>query len=106
MMDCVVVSTTVEQSDDADRLADAVVAAKLAACVQVMPIRSTYRWEGRIEHASELLLSMKTRRDASEALMAFVRERHPYKVPELTVMAIEGGSPGYLEWIRSETEYE
>ncbi len=105
-MEFVVVSTTVEGDAAADRLADAVVGDRLAACVQVVPVRSTYRWQGKVEHAPELLLLMKTRKDLVESLMSFVRERHPYDVPELTVMRLDGGSPDYLKWIEEETERE
>ena len=105
-MEFVVVSTTVEGDADADRLADAVVGERLAACVQVVPVRSTYRWQGKVEHAPEFLLLMKTRKSLVESLMSFVRERHPYDVPELTVMRLDGGSPDYLKWIEEETERE
>ncbi len=105
-MEYVVVSTTVEGDAEADRLADAVVGERLAACVQVVPIRSTYRWQGKVEHASELLLLMKTRQTLVDSLMAFVCERHPYDLPELTVTRLDGGSPDYLRWIEEETERE
>jgi len=103
MTECVVIRTTVESEQDAERLANAVVEASLAACVQVMPIRSTYRWQGKIENSAELLLLMKTRRALATELMAFVKERHPYEVPELVVTAIEDGSEDYLDWIKDET---
>jgi periplasmic divalent cation tolerance protein len=103
LTDCFMVSTTVESGADADRLADAVVEARLAACVQQVPIRSTYRWEGKVEHASEVLLLMKTQRRRVDELMQFVRERHAYEVPELVVTAIEAGGSDYLAWIGRET---
>lgn len=106
MSDYVVVSTTVEHEDDASRLADSVVEARLAACVQFLPVRSTYRWQGKLEHAVETLLLMKTRREFADLLMDFVRERHPYEVPELTVTRIEAGSQDYLGWISRETEQD
>ena len=103
MTDCVIVSTAVATVADADRLADAVVAERLAACVQALPMRSTYRWKGRVEHASEVLLLMKTRAVLADALIVFVKKMHAYEVPEVIVSSIEGGSPDYLEWLRGET---
>jgi periplasmic divalent cation tolerance protein len=103
MTDCVIVSTTVSSATAADELADAVIDSRLAACVQQMPVKSTYRWQGKIERAPEVLVVMKTRRELAEELMSFVRERHTYEVPELTVAAIVDGSPDYLEWITEET---
>ena len=104
MSDYVVVSTAVGQAEDAGRLAEAVVDARLAACVQILSAKSTYRWQGQVEHADEALLLMKTRRECAGPLMKFVRERHQYEVPELTVTNIEAGSPDYLRWIHEETE--
>ncbi|MBT3193454.1 MAG: divalent-cation tolerance protein CutA [Verrucomicrobia bacterium] len=104
MTDCVMVRTTVASEADAIRMGDAVVDARLAACVQTMPVESTYRWQGRVERSAEFLLLMKTRRALVDALMTFVREQHAYDVPELVVTAIEAGSADYLSWIRQETQ--
>ena len=103
MTDCVVVRTAVETQADAGLLADAVVSARLAACVQSIPIHSTYRWKGKVEHSPEILLQMKTQRKRVAALLAFVRERHAYELPELTVTAMDDVSPEYGQWISDET---
>lgn len=95
----VVAMTTVDSDEAADRIAASVVEARLAACVQVLPIRSVYRWDGRVERADERLLLVKTTADAVTALEAKLGEEHPYDVPEFLVMPVTAGSDGYLEWI-------
>ncbi len=95
--------TTTDRKAAADSLARAVVEARLAACVQCMPIHSVYRWKGRIEKGEEVLMLMKTRKALSSPLVAFVKARHSYAVPELIVLPIQGGLPAYLQWIADET---
>lgn len=100
--DFVQVQTTVDSREAGDDLALRIVEAELAACVQVLgPIGSTYRWDGEIESAAaEWLLLMKTTRRLTEPLADFVRDRHPYDVPELIVLPITDGSSDYLDWVR------
>jgi periplasmic divalent cation tolerance protein len=98
------VMTTVESEADAERLAGALVGERLAACVQVVgPIRSTYRWQGAVERATEWLCLAKTTAAACDALMARIGELHAYDTPELTAVPIERGSDAYLGWIAAET---
>jgi len=73
------------------------VAARLAACVQILPVRSVYRWKGRMEKSGEQLLFVKTRAALTEKTIAWIRERHPYEVPEWRP---------YLDWIDAETRGE
>jgi periplasmic divalent cation tolerance protein len=103
MTDYVVVSTTVETQAKANQLADALVTARLAACVQTAPIQSTYRWKGKVEHTPEILLQIKTQRKLVPALQKVVGERHPYELPEFTVTAMDDVSPEYGQWIYDET---
>ena len=88
----------------ARRIADALVDARLAACVSVLPgVHSTYRWEGAVERAEEVLLLIKTTRDALPALQARLPDLHPYELPEL--LAVEAaGLPAYLDWITREVD--
>jgi len=99
----VIVQTTMDSTNAADELAAAIVASRLAACVQLVPIRSIYHWQGKVEQADELLLMAKTRRELSDRLGAFIAENHSYEVPEIVTVPIVGGGKPYLAWIDAET---
>ena len=91
---------------DAKRIARALVEARLAACVNVIPgVTSIYRWEGAVHEDSECTLVIKTRRALVQELTARVRELHPYAVPEVVALPIaEGrGNAPYLAWVIAET---
>ncbi|NNE11894.1 MAG: divalent-cation tolerance protein CutA [Ilumatobacter sp.] len=88
---------------EATTIADALVERRLAACVQALPIRSTYRWQGAIERDDELLLLVKTVAARIDDVCATVHELHSYDVPALTVVEVAGGSDDYLDWVRTET---
>jgi len=103
MTKIVMVSTTVDGAAKAARLAEALVAERLAACVQQLPIRSVYRWKGCVEKAREYLLLAKTPARRAAALIRFIRANHPYELPEITVMPVTGGLPAYLQWVTAET---
>ncbi|UHQ20788.1 divalent-cation tolerance protein CutA [Lysobacter sp. KIS68-7] len=96
--------TTCPDADSARRIADALVDARLAACVSVVPgVHSTYRWQGAIERGDEVLLLIKTTHEALPALQARLPELHPYELPEL--LAVEAaGLPDYLQWIAREVQ--
>jgi periplasmic divalent cation tolerance protein len=95
--------TTVGSEADAAALARAVVEAGLAACVQIVAIRSVYRWRGAVTEDDEQLLLMKTRLDRYSQLEAFVSERHPYQLPEIAQVALDAGLAPYLSWIDEAT---
>lgn len=94
--------STCPDAATAQRIADALVEARLAACVNVLPgVRSTYRWQGAVERADEVLLLIKTTRNVFPALQSRFPELHPYELPEL--LAVEAaGLPAYLDWITRE----
>lgn len=98
-----IIVTTVANKRDADHIADAVIAARLAACVQYCRIRSVYRWKGKVESTPEFRLEAKTRAGLAHALMAFIRARHPYEVPEIVALPLTAGHAPYLRWISDET---
>lgn len=99
MAELVQLLTTFGSRDDALEVARAAVAERVAACVQLVgPITSVYRWEGRIEEADEVLCLFKTTDAGLERLVAFVRHRHPYDTPELTVVPASFVDPRYLAW--------
>jgi periplasmic divalent cation tolerance protein len=99
-----IVYTTVADARTALDLADRLVEGRLAACVQVVPgLRSTYRWQGETRHEDELQLVIKTTDARFDALAAWLREHHPYDVPEIVAVPVVRGSNDYLRWIEGET---
>lgn len=101
--DSVIVTTTAGSEAAARELAQDVVAARLGACAQVVPVTSVYRWEGAVHIDPEWRVEIKTSADRAGALTAHLRERHPYDVPEIVVTPIVGGSAEYLAWVDAET---
>lgn len=93
------VMTTAGTEDEAESLAEAVVEARLAACVQVQRVRSFYAWQGELRREPEWLLLIKTRGIRYAALEAFIRERHSYETPEIVQLPITAGSADYLRWL-------
>jgi periplasmic divalent cation tolerance protein len=88
----------------AERVAEAVVGERLAACVNIAPgLTSIYRWEGQIQRDAELLLLIKTRQEVYPLLEARIRELHPYQIPEIIALPIQAGSAAYLDWIAANT---
>ncbi|WP_433273103.1 divalent-cation tolerance protein CutA [Actinosynnema sp. CS-041913] len=100
----VVVITTTDSEDAAATLARAVVEARLAACVQISaPIRSVYRWDGRVQDDQEWQLWIKTAYDRVDELTDFVKANHSYDTPEVLALPVLGGNPDYLAWVTEET---
>jgi len=100
-----VVFITASSPDEGARLAEALVAERLAACVnRIDGISSVYWWKGKMERAGESLLIAKTRGELVERLVSRVKELHSYSVPEVIVLPIEAGNPEYLDWIAEETK--
>ena len=98
----VIVLTTMPSDRSPDTLAATLVEERLAACVNILPaMQSLYRWEGRVERASEHQLVIKTRMERVEALTARLTSLHPYEVPEVLVLPIRGGATSYLDWIQA-----
>ncbi len=96
----IVVLTTTETPQQAAQLAQVLVESELAACVQILPpITSIYRWEGKIETATEILLLIKTTSEVYPALEVAIKANHPYQTPEIIALPIEAGSTDYLNWL-------
>jgi periplasmic divalent cation tolerance protein len=100
MTTAVVVLVTAPSADSAAAMARTLVEEGLCACGNVVPgVRSIYRWEGKVQDDAEALLVLKTERRLVPELKARLPALHPYQVPELLVLAVEGGLPAYLEWV-------
>jgi periplasmic divalent cation tolerance protein len=90
--------------DEADELAKSVVEERLAACVNIVPkIESYYWWNGKVLQDKETLLIFKTSQMKIEALISYVKENHPYDIPEIITFQLSEGLPDYINWVISET---
>lgn len=104
MPDALVVLVTVGSESEAETIAGALLDERLAACVTIGgPIRSVYRWQGRIADDREWQLVIKTRAALFDALADRVRALHSYDVPEIIGLPVTAGSPTYLEWLDDAT---
>jgi periplasmic divalent cation tolerance protein len=98
------VITNVPDRAAADKLADALVADGLAACVNILsPCRSVYRWKGDVQHDEEFPLFIKTTRERYAALEQAIRANHPYELPEIIAVPVERGLSAYLDWVAQQT---
>lgn len=103
-MPVLIAYSTCPDAASAAGIARALVDERLAACVTQLPgARSTYRWQGRVEQADEVLLLIKTTTDRLAALTARLRALHPYELPELVAVEARAGLPAYLDWVCAET---
>lgn len=103
--DFIQVFTTTEKKEDAERIAKALIDAKLAACVQIMgPIESTYRWKGKIEKSAEWFCFIKSTKNLYPDLESAIKKQHPYEVPEIIAVPVSGGSADYLNWLKGQVK--
>jgi periplasmic divalent cation tolerance protein len=103
MTDKIVILSTCSSAAEAEAIARELVAARLAACVNLAPgVRSIYRWQGAVEESSEWLLLIKTRRGLFDEVRRKIEEMHSYQVPEVVALAVVDGAPAYLAWWEKE----
>jgi periplasmic divalent cation tolerance protein len=101
-MEAILVITTLPDAQSAARIAQQLVEARLAACVNVLaPCNSIYMWKGKPERAEEHPLLVKTLKTHYSAVERAIKASHPYELPEIIAVAIDKGLPGYLQWIVS-----
>jgi periplasmic divalent cation tolerance protein len=106
-MSALIVITNTPDRDVALRIARALIDRKLAACVNILPeCTSIYRWQGKLETATEVPLMIKTRAAIYDDVEAAIKSLHPYELPEIVAVPIERGLPDFLEWINAETVTE
>ncbi len=100
--DVQIVFCTVPDVDTGRRIAAHLVEYGHAACVNLLPgIESLYRWKGRVEKDSEILLMIKSRSADYADVEAAIRGLHPYELPEIIAVRLSNGLPGYLDWVRT-----
>lgn len=103
-MNTILVQTNLPDLVSAENLAQQLIATKLAACISIMaPCTSTYRWQGKIKQTVEIPLIIKTTKQHYATLEATILELHPYELPEILYVTVDGGLPAYIQWIQQET---
>ncbi|WP_421213440.1 divalent-cation tolerance protein CutA [Aeromonas sp. 600479] len=104
MTDAIVVLCTCPDQTSADLLCEQLLNQRLAACINQLPgVTSVYRWQGKVERATEIQLIIKSRQPLFAELQACIQAHHPYEVPELLALPVSGGLPAYLDWLNGET---
>ncbi len=107
MTEYVMVYVTASSEEEAGKIAKALLETKLAACVNIVKnVRSIYRWQGKVEDGSEVLMIVKSRRGLFGRLCDAIRKIHSYSVPEIIALPIIEGSEDYLKWLEQETSQE
>ena len=107
MSDILLVITNMPDAATAEKLAQQIIDARVAACVnQLAPCSSTYRWQDKIETTSEVPLLIKTTQAAYPRLEALIRAAHPYELPEIIAVPVSVGLPAYLDWVNQQTNKE
>ncbi|HVC12735.1 MAG TPA: divalent-cation tolerance protein CutA [Burkholderiales bacterium] len=103
-MTTLLVLTNLPDRAAAERLAEALIAQRVAACVNILaPCRSVYRWREGVQHDEEHPMLIKTSAERYPALEAAIRAGHPYELPEIVAVPVERGLPAYLDWVAQET---
>ncbi len=105
MSEPIVVLVTCGSEEEAAKIANSLVEERLAACVNIIsPVRSIYRWEGKIWDEREWMLMIKTQKKRFEDLEKKVKSLHSYSVPEIVALPVVEGSASYLKWLEENTE--
>jgi periplasmic divalent cation tolerance protein len=103
-MRTLLVFTNLPDRAAAERLADALIEKRVAACVNILaPCRSVYRWKSAVQHDEEHPMLIKTSAERYDELEAAIRAGHPYELPEIIAVPIEHGLAPYLDWVGAET---
>ncbi len=104
MTNAIQIMTATGSREEADAIAEALLAERLAACVQVWgPVTSRFWWEGKIDRAQEWLCLVKTRKTLWDRVEQCIRSHHGYATPEILALPVWAGARGYLAWLAAET---
>jgi periplasmic divalent cation tolerance protein len=105
MAEFIQVSTTVNSERNAMKIAEVLLEGRMASCVQILgPIKSKYRWSGKIEQTREWMCLIKARGNDYRKIESAIKKMHDYEVPEIVALPILQGDPDYLDWITRETK--
>ena len=101
----IVIFVTTANTDEAQRISEALLNQRKAACINIVPkVSSLFWWEDRLDSAQESLLIIKTRASQTDDIVKLVKELHSYDIPEIIAMPIVGGNQDYLDWISKEVK--
>lgn len=100
----IIVMTATSSNKETEKIALALIQQKLAACVQVLPIKSYYTWQDKMNIEDEHLLLIKCKRAEFAEIEKCIKKNHSYEVPEIVMIPIEAGSKDYLDWIEQVTK--
>jgi len=101
----VIVYTTTGNNDEARKIAETLVNENLAACVQMSPVTSVYRWGGNVLKDKEILLAAKTVKSRYKKVEGKIKELHTYECPEIIAVPVTEGSKDYLKWISENAKH-
>jgi periplasmic divalent cation tolerance protein len=97
----IIIETTYPNLAEAKNLAKILLEKKLAACVQFLPIKSMYFWQGKIENNREILVKIKTKNSLYEMVEKTIAEHHSYEIPQIFSSQINQGLEPYFDWVDS-----
>lgn len=100
----IMITTTFDNKDEANKISELLLKERLVSCCQISNITSSYHWKGKIEHAEEYLLQMKSKKELYNQIEKIILENHSYETPQLVAYDIIDGYKEYLNWIGEETK--
>ena len=100
----IMITTTFDNKDEANKISELLLKERLVSCCQISNITSSYHWKGKIEHAEEYLLQMKSKKELYNQIEKIILENHSYETPQLVAYDIIDGYKEYLNWIEGETK--
>lgn len=103
MSNFAIVMTTIDSRDGATAICDALLRDKLAACIQQMPITSSYVWDNNVAQDDEILMLIKIKTGDYPDVETAIKAVHSYDTPEIILTPITAGNPAYLDWITTVT---
>jgi|SRR3989344_2263667 len=96
----IIIKTTFESREDAEKIARKIIDNKLAACIQLSEVDSYYRWNNKTEKAHEYKLEIKTLSNNYKKVEELISKNHKYEIPEIIAIKIKKGSRNYLNWMK------
>lgn len=100
----IMITTTFDNKDEANKISELLLKDRLVSCCQLSNITSSYHWKGRIEHTEEYLLQMKSKKELYKEIEKVILDNHSYEIPQIIAYDITDGYKGYLDWIKEETK--